>query len=58
MGKVGRKRACRIKYENLSFNVYDRENWDKMVQFLSDGMFRLERGFKEPLKKINAKLKK
>lgn len=56
--RLEEKRACRIKYENLSFNVYDRENWDKMVQFLSDGMFRLERGFKEPLKKINAKLKK
>ncbi len=56
--KLEEKRACRIKYENSNANVFEKENWDEMIKFLSDGMIRLESSFKEPLKKINTELKK
>jgi len=52
------KRASRIKYQNTDFNVFDKEQWPSMIEFLSDGMVRFEEAFKEPLKRINRKLKK
>lgn len=51
------KRASRIKYENAAFNVFDRDMWNDMVNYMSDGMIRLEKALKDPLKKINRKLK-
>jgi len=52
------KRASRIKYQTTDFNVFDKEQWPSMIEFLSDGMVRFEEAFKEPLKRINRKLKK
>ena len=52
------KRASRIKYENQTFNVSDKELWPEMIEFMSDGMVRFEETLKEPLKKVNRKLKK
>ena len=56
--KLEAKRACRIKYENSNANVFEKENWDEMIEFLTDGMIKLERAFKEPLKRINTELKR
>jgi len=56
--KLEEKRACRIKHENSNVNVFEKENWTEMIGFLTDGMIRLEKAFKEPLKKINSELKK
>lgn len=55
--KLEEKRACRIKYENSEFNVFEKENWEAMLEFLTDGMICLEKAFKDPLKKLNVELK-
>ena len=52
------KRACRIKYEKIDCNVFEREHWDEMIEFLVRGMIEFEKAFKEPLKKLNNDLKK
>lgn len=56
--KLEEKRACRIKYEMADCNVFEREHWNEMIEFLVLGMTDFEKAFKEPLKKINTDLKK
>lgn len=51
------KRASRIKYENPEFNVFEKDQWNGMIAFMTDGMVRMERAFKEPLKEVQKKLK-
>ncbi|MBW6480889.1 MAG: DUF4268 domain-containing protein [Bacteroidales bacterium] len=51
------KRASRIKYENTEYNVFEKEHWDAMISFMVDGMIRMEKAFKNPLKEIQRKLK-
>lgn len=51
------KRACRIKYENGNVNVFEKADWDTMIEFMVDGMIKMERSMKEPLQKVNRKLK-
>lgn len=51
------KRACRIKYENSSYNVFERSEWNEMINFLVHAMTMLEKGFKEPVKNLNRVLK-
>lgn len=43
------RRACRIKTEQPS-NVFDRDQWGTMINFMVDGMCRLEQAIKEPLR--------
>lgn len=43
--RLDEKRASRIKYENTDFNVFEREHWDEMIEYLSDGMHRMEKAF-------------
>jgi len=50
--RLENKRACRIKYENNEFNVFDKDCWDNMIEFMVDGMIRLEPAFKNPIKKV------
>ena len=52
------KRACRIKYESADVNVFDKDNWDEMIKFMTSNMVMMEKAFKEPLKKIYTELKK
>lgn len=52
------KRASRIKYELDGVNVFEREDWARMIEFMKDGMIRMENVFKEPLKKLNIELKR
>ena len=54
--RLDEKRASRIKSEFQS-NVFDKENWDSMIEFMTDSMVRMEIAFIDPLKKINLKLK-
>jgi len=50
------KRASRIKYETEG-NVFEKEQWDKMSDFMVDAMVRLEKTFKSYMLKVNAELK-
>ena len=42
-------RACHIGIASKG-NVFDRDQWGKMIAFMTDAMFRLERAIKKPLK--------
>ena len=42
-------RACHIGIASKG-NVFDRDQWRQMIDFMTDAMFRLEQAIKEPLK--------
>lgn len=50
------KRACRIKAE-IPLNVFDREQWNEMINFMTDAMCRLEPAIKGPLRQIIGRVK-
>ncbi len=56
--RLDERRGCRIKYEDASLNVFEKEHWPKMIDFMTDGMIRMQRAMKEPLKIIDKKIKK
>ncbi|MDE2829921.1 MAG: DUF4268 domain-containing protein [Gemmatimonadota bacterium] len=43
-------KACHIGKTSAG-NVFDRDQWKEMIDFMTDAMFRLEQAIKEPLKK-------
>jgi len=47
------KRASRVKYELNSVNVFNKEDWDEMIHFMTDGMVRIEKTFKKIIQKMN-----
>ncbi|MBI5696429.1 MAG: DUF4268 domain-containing protein [Nitrospirae bacterium] len=51
------KKASRIKFELKGVDVFNKDDWPKMVDFMVDGMIRMEKAFKEHLARINKKLK-
>lgn len=50
------KRASRIKAETPG-NVFDRDQWELMINFMTDAMCRLEVAIKKPLRQIGEKIK-
>jgi hypothetical protein len=55
--RLDNKKASRIKYQQNEVNVFNKDDWPKMISFLIDAMVRFEKALKEPLNKINQKLK-
>ena len=49
-------RACRIKAE-IEANVFDRNEWPRMIDFMTDAMVRIEKVFHDPLQKLNGELR-
>jgi len=39
-------------------NYFEESDWDKMIDFLIDSSVRMEKAFREPIKKLNNKLRK
>ena len=56
--RLDNKKSCRIKFEKTDVNLYEKDDWDVMTEFLIDGISRMEKVFKNRLKSINQKLKK
>lgn len=50
------KRASRVKSEQPA-NVFDRDQWNTMIEFMVDAMCRLEKAIHKPMKAANDKLK-
>jgi hypothetical protein len=50
------KRACRVKAATPG-NVFDKEQWEHMLAFMTDAMVRLEAAIKQPLLVIGNELK-
>jgi hypothetical protein len=51
------KKACRIKFELNEVDYFNRDDWEKMIAFMIEGMQRLEKSFREPIAKLKPKLK-
>lgn len=47
------KRACRVKAE-AEGNIYERERWEEMIEYMTDAMVRLERAIKARLRQVAA----
>lgn len=52
------KKSCRIRYAMNDVSCYDTEEWDNIMNFMIDGMIRMERALIKQLKIINQKMKK
>jgi hypothetical protein len=50
------KKACRIKSE-VAGNIFDRDQWPALIEFVTGEMVKMENAFKEPLAEINRKLR-
>jgi hypothetical protein len=54
--RLDEKRACRIKAETPG-NIFDKEQWESMLDYMVQSMLKLEDAFRGPLEKIKHKLK-
>jgi len=50
------KRACRIKAE-IPGSIFNKEEWNTMVEYMTKSMVKLESCFKEPLERVNRNYK-
>ena len=51
--RLNNRRACRIKYEDDSLNMFERENWPEGIAFMTDGMIRMEQAFRGQISSLN-----
>jgi len=56
--RMSEKVSCRIKHQLNDVDVFNREDWDKMIEFLVDTSERMVKSFKTPIKKLNTYSKK
>ena len=54
--RLDTKRASRIKIETNG-NVTDKEQWDDMIEFMTDSMVNLDSALKLPIKNVGEALK-
>ena len=54
--RLDNRRASKIQ-SGIDGNVFDEEQWDKMIAFMTDAMVSAELAFKKPIKEVGAKLK-
>jgi len=47
------KVSCRIKSTLENVNIFEKEDWDKMINFLVDISEKMELAFRKPIKKIH-----
>ena len=50
-------KTSRIKLELSGVSLFEEEDWNKMIDYLIDASVRMEKAFREPIKKLNNKLK-
>jgi hypothetical protein len=51
--RLDHRRASRIKCETEA-NIFEREDWPVMIEFMTYAMVRIEKAFRDPLQKLNA----
>lgn len=54
--RLDTKQACRIKAETEG-NIFDKDNWPDMIDFMVSSMVQLEATFRQPLQDISRKIK-
>lgn len=55
--RLDSKKGCRIKSQLSNVNLYNREDWNKMIKFMISEMISFEKTFKDPLKEVKILLK-
>lgn len=55
--RLDEKKAARIKSELKDVDYFNKNDWDKMIDFMIEAYEKIESTFKEPLSKINKSLK-
>lgn len=55
--RLNDKKASRIKAEIIGVSVYDKNQWDKIINFMINKMINFEKVFKEELKDIKSIIK-
>ena len=56
--RMNEKVSCRIASKLDRVNVFDKEDWNKMAEYLIDTSERMEKAFRNPVKKLNEYAKK
>jgi hypothetical protein len=52
------KITCRIRAQLDEVNVFEKEDWPQMIDYLINTSEKMEAVFKKPVRKMNAYLKK
>ncbi len=55
--RLDNKKASRIKHELRNVSLYEKDDWNKMMDFMIESMAIFEKVFKKTLQKINKELK-
>lgn len=55
--RLDNKKASSIRYKMEDVDYTDKDDWPKMIEFMVDGVLRMEKAFREPLVKVKLKLK-
>lgn len=51
------KVSCRIKAQRDDVSLYEKEDWDKMIDYMVDVSERMKRAFQNPINQLNRKIK-
>ena len=51
--RMSEKVSCRIKAQLDGVNVFEKEDWPKMIDYMVDVSERMVKAFKNPIKKLN-----
>jgi len=52
------RKSCRIKSQKDNLSLYDREDWDEMIEYMTDVGERMEKALNNPVKQLNRQVKK
>jgi len=55
--RMDNNKTSRIKLELPGVSYFNENDWDKMMEYLIDASVRMEKAFREPIMKLNNKLK-
>jgi hypothetical protein len=55
--RMDEKVSCRIKFQLDEVSIFEKEQWDKMTDFLIDSSERMVRAFKTTVQQLNQSMK-
>jgi hypothetical protein len=51
------KRMSRIKFEKGGLNIFNKDDWDSMIEFFVKYLPTFEKALKKPIDEVNRKIK-
>ena len=54
--RLDNKKSCRVSYDLEGVNLFEKDDWEKMLTFLATNMVKFESALREPVKKVKKKL--